>query len=625
MSIEFPETFGEAYWNPSVKASQLYDDDIEKALNPFLKGILAALPTLESMPEFLQSLVGAFGTPGHAGLAGTGSNIVGNTGAGFIQAGLQPLTTSFTYRVNEANPVIDIPESVATQLLWRKIIPLQDFYFRMVKRGYDEFHAQEIYRSEQPYPDINGLLSYLRFNRPGESLYESLREFADVDGREIAIWDWLNQVQLSGNEIQELYRRGKLLDVDATLRLGRIGYSSEAIPDYLDLAYTLPNPVALLQSAVFRDGLTDDLERAVAIGGIHPDYAPQFIEAVLTKPDVTTIVQYLLRIDPKLSNLEQELGRIGIHPDYHRMFRTLAYPVPPVADLITMAVREAFSPVIAARFGQYEDYPDDLTQFAQQQGISEEWSRRYWAAHWSLPSPQQGFEMLHRGVINEADLNLLLRALDIMPFWRDKLIQISYNPLTRVDVRRMYGLGVLNESELTEAYRAIGYTQQNAERLRDFTIKLTVASQSGLSVAKIVTAYKNAYTTRTEAFNAIGRLGVRGANISEILENADIQLGWKRVQDRIAAIKNLYKKERVTETQARQELTALRLDSDKINLLIQQWLDEVEQEKTVYLSKTDVLSLIKRNKVTRDRAIQELRLLGYTDERIGLLLSTVEE
>ncbi|GAH93918.1 unnamed protein product, partial [marine sediment metagenome] len=44
--------------------------------------------------------------------------------------------------------------------------------------------------------------------------------------------------------------------------------------------------------------------------------------------------------------------------------------------------------------------------------------------HWSLPSPSQGFEMLHRGVIDEAELNMLLRALDIMPFWREKLTKV---------------------------------------------------------------------------------------------------------------------------------------------------------------------------------------------------------
>ncbi|GAI22279.1 unnamed protein product, partial [marine sediment metagenome] len=149
-------------------------------------------------------------------------------------------------------------------------------------------------------------------------------------------------------------------------------------------------------------------------------------DAVLTKPSSTDIVAYSLRKDPSLTGLPASLTKIGIHPDYTDVYRTLANPIPPVADIITMAVREAFSPAIAERFGQYEDFPPDFERYASMKGLTPEWSKRYWAAHWSLPSPQQGFEMLHRGIINEDELRMLMRALDIMPFWRDKLMQMSY-------------------------------------------------------------------------------------------------------------------------------------------------------------------------------------------------------
>ena len=81
-------------------------------------------------------------------------------------------------------------------------------------------------------------------------------------------------------------------------------------------------------------------------------------------------------------------------------------------------------------------------------GLPEEQARNYWAAHWELPSAQMGYAMFQRRIIDHETLVMLLKSLDIMPFWRDKLIEMSYNPLTRVDVRRMYGLGVLSEEEV---------------------------------------------------------------------------------------------------------------------------------------------------------------------------------
>jgi hypothetical protein len=79
--------------------------------------------------------------------------------------------------------------------------------------------------------------------------------------------------------------------------------------------------------------------------------------------------------------------------------------------------------------------------------------------------------MLHRGVISKEELTLLLRALDVMPFWREKLVQISYAPYTRVDVRRMYTLGILSEQDVFKAYKDLGYDDEKARNLTLFTTR----------------------------------------------------------------------------------------------------------------------------------------------------------
>ncbi|KKL25173.1 hypothetical protein LCGC14_2407960, partial [marine sediment metagenome] len=61
---------------------------------------------------------------------------------------------------------------------------------------------------------------------------------------------------------------------------------------------------------------------------------------------------------------------------------------------------------------------------------------------------------------------------DVMPFWRDKLTQIAFSPLTRIDIRRMHKVEVLTEEEVNRAYHDIGYSDLNAERLTAFTLRL---------------------------------------------------------------------------------------------------------------------------------------------------------
>ena len=143
--------------------------------------------------------------------------------------------------------------------------------------------------------------------------------------------------------------------------------------------------------------------------------------------------------------------------------------IPPVNDLITMAVREVFSPTVRDEFKLDEDFPEDFEAFAHKQGISVEWAKNYWAAHWVLPSINHGFQMLHRRIITAEQLDTLMRAQDVMPFWRENLKLIAFSPLTRVDVRRMHGLGLIGEDELVSRYMDLGFDEPNAEMMRAFT------------------------------------------------------------------------------------------------------------------------------------------------------------
>jgi len=122
--------------------------------------------------------------------------------------------------------------------------------------------------------------------------------------------------------------------------------------------------------------------------------------------------------------------------------------IPSPTDMIRFAVREVFTPAIVEKYKMDEDFPKEFVAWFEKVGGTEEMAKFFWRAHWELPSVTQGYEMLHRGIINMDDLKTLMRTLDINPFWRDKLIEISYLPFTRVDVRRMFRFGVLDYEEV---------------------------------------------------------------------------------------------------------------------------------------------------------------------------------
>jgi len=142
--------------------------------------------------------------------------------------------------------------------------------------------------------------------------------------------------------------------------------------------------------------------------------------------------------------------------------------LPSPTDIIRYAVREYWRPEISRPLGQWEEFPDELLKWTRKWGYEDWGAWAEWVAHWTLPSVTQGFEMLHRRVITRGELENLLKAQDITPFWREKLIAISYAPFTRVDVRRMFKLGVLNRDQVYSAMLDIGYDPWKAEKMTDF-------------------------------------------------------------------------------------------------------------------------------------------------------------
>jgi hypothetical protein len=256
-------------------------------------------------------------------------------------------------------------------------------------------------------------------------------------------------------------------------------------------------------------------------------------------------------------------------------------------------------------------------------GLSEEWAERYWAAHWSLPSAQQGFAMLHRGIIEENDLTLLLKALDVMPFWRDRLVQLAFKPLTRVDVRRMYSLGVLNEAEVLDAYTDLGYSPERAGQMTEYTIQQVLNSMAKFSSRDVITAYADRKIDKGAASSLLQSLGVHSGDVAYILSTADYKKEWSYIDGRIRAIRNLYRKGQNTENDARSQLLGLALPSDEVDNLMDQWYFEKAGDGVQTLSKAETLKWFKAGMIDEVRTRQELALMDYDEERIDLYIKSV--
>lgn len=163
-----------------------------------------------------------------------------------------------------------------------------------------------------------------------------------------------------------------------------------------------------------------------------------------------------LRNPSKWGYLWNETKKLGLTDEQIELLKEMAYRVPGVQDVIRYAVKEAYNTELTALFRTKEEYPEVAETDARKAGVRPDHLMKEWQAHWDLPSAGQGFQMLHRGIMSETDVTMLLKALDYMPYFRDKLIELSWDVPNRIELRLMARYGLVDKPFLVDALKSAG-------------------------------------------------------------------------------------------------------------------------------------------------------------------------
>ncbi len=623
MGIKDKATYGEHYWSMQVEAEAAFDEEVEAALSPYFRGIFGDIPELSDLPAGLQTFIRALGEPPSAGLGGFLTSAAGEFASEIARDLTKPAMSGVVRAINRGTLETWLTSVQANTLLSRNKIDNSYWELITTSEGYEPIIGKQLYQSTMPYPSIPDLVLYSRYHGDAANIYPTVQKYFDIDAVDFPVWEWLGQQRLTLMQVQTLYHRGNISKPEFYNRLAEIGWQKDD-RDFVDeTGWLIPNAMLLVQADLMQQKSSDDIIKDISIADINPKYAQQYLDAILTKPASQDVIAYELRKDPSLSYLDTELRRIGIHDSYFPLYKELAQQIPPIADIITMAVREAFTPDIAAKFGQYEDFPQPLEEWAAKKGLSTEWAQRYWAAHWALPSPRQGFEMLHRGIITRGELDMLLRALDVMPFWRKKLTGIAYRRVTRVDIRRMYKAGILTVKDVYDMNISLGYTPRDAKAMTDFTVQWAMPKHASITRSDILTAYKSRMIDRTEASDLLADMGEAYFHREFMLKAVDYKKNLEITELQIKGIKNLYTTRAYDDNKSRDELLKLDLPADEVNLLMQQWYYEVKAITPRHWTTAQTLDFIKKELITPERGRQELTDIGYDTEHIEIYMKGI--
>ena len=322
-----------------------------------------------------------------------------------------------------------------------------------------------------------------------------------------------------------------------------------------------------------------------------------------------------------ISNAEADtlLERNQTGPEGRSLIKKLFRVIPPVQDLVRFVVREAFNEDIVRKYGLDEGFSSEFRDAASKVGLDEVWSKMYWRAHWELPSLTMGYDMLQRGIIDKDDLLTLMKSQDVMPYWRQKLMDLSFNTYTRVDIRRMYEAGILDEAGVYKAYLDVGYDPDRATNMTAFTIKLYEIEQKEATKGDILGAFKKAVLTEPEARKMLKDIGY-GENLSELLilkENFD-----KTAKRRDAAarfIRKIYVAGRIEMADALVRLAAEQIVGQEASDMIADWEIERKQQES-FVSWDQLVDMLKAGIISAETLAKELDTKGYDIVDIGRLV-----
>ena len=342
---------------------------------------------------------------------------------------------------------------------------------------------------------------------------------------------------------------------------------------------------------------------------------------------------------------EKDLKDLGWTDERIQLFKSASHYMPPATDVIRWAAREVFDKDLREHFQIDKDFPDEFLEWAQKVGMTGDVARNYWAAHWELPSFTNIIEMWHRGFIKEPDVDEFFKELDMVPYWRELLKKIAFMPFTRVDTRRMYQVGVLEDKDVFMAYSDIGFSPyapghehttreeawecptcrefSKAGRMTAFTKKYSrrvddeeTKEELRFSKAEILDGYRKKLLSPEETDIALGRLDYSQDEIDYYKSREDYKRDHELIDAYISNVRSLYVEGIIDERGISELLEPIGVGLEEIGTYLPIW--QLERTRRVERpTRADLDRFIKADVIDESTWAIEMGIRGFSKRYIS--------
>jgi len=371
----------------------------------------------------------------------------------------------------------------------------------------------------------------------------------------------------------------------------------------------------------------DDLVKAFRWYGLDPYWAAIWAKSQMTFPSTSEMLQLLWRGEIDEATFREWHRRNSFAPEAADKLLKLKERIPPSSDLITMCVREAFIPEVYERVAP--ETPAEFKKWMKKQGFSEEWSNRYWVAHYRRMGVEQAWRAFYRGVFDVPKLEAFLKYADIHPDDRAVLTdpKVMYDIPTIRELGYGYDVGVYSKDDIEFYRRASGLSPEDAKKAAEAMVAYRSEAEREAVRREWMYAYANG-AIDLDAFEA---------KLKELNTSADKIPLWKQRAKLYKERLNKYGAQPearvITASEAewavshglrdinwlRKQLKALNWSEERINLAV----ERVKAVEPKDLSLSQLETLFKIGAISKDEFRTRIKKLGYSDADVDLILRIV--
>jgi len=444
-----------------------------------------------------------------------------------------------------------------------------------------------------------------------------------------------------GDSIDEIWR---LPYVQAAMSIAYQSYYSQfqyGLYPYLRrywLARYLPEiPEPYRIADFWAHGLIGDeeLKESFKQWGLDEKWALVWGNSQLAWPGTDTLLELLRRGFIKEIIFRAWARQSGFAPPVVEALLKLKDRIPPASDLITMCVREAFTPEVYERVAP--ETPPEFIEWMEKQGFSEEWSRRYWVAHYRRMGVEQAWRAFYRGRFSKDELETFLKYADIHPDDRAVLTdeKVMYDLPTIRELGYGYDVGVYTKEDIEWYRRASGLSPEDAKKAAEAMVAYRSEAEREALRREYMYAYARGAISLEDFRAKLEELKTSVDKIPLWLERAKLyrdRMTKQPAQNEPLSITRstaqwLYEHDVWTEEQFRNALKELGYTDEAIEAYLEQSKKRKEERRPEpkRLSEAKLEDLAFYGIITEAEWKAGLLALGYTEEDANKLIQLAKE